>query len=92
MAIIISRAIRKREFGASISAEEKEVLIRSGRVALATPITAKGLPQGTRLFKAYATSSQGPRRIVYLPVVEDKDLFLIFYRPKNDPVGENITH
>lgn len=91
MALIVSHQIRQKEFGAKIPGEAKEVLIRSARVALATPIAAKGLPPATRLLKAYATSSQGPRRIVYLLSVEDGTLFLLFFRDKNDEVGANIT-
>ncbi len=91
MAIVISRRIRKKEFGASIPPEVKAVLIRTARTALASPIAAKGLPPGTRLLKAYATSASGPRRIVYLLAVEQGDLFLLFYRDKNDSVGANAS-
>jgi hypothetical protein len=91
MAIVISQRIRSREFGPSISAQEREVLIGAARVALATPIAGKGLPKGTRLLKAYATSPGGPRRIVYLLAVGEGDLFLLFYRSKNDAVGVNIS-
>lgn len=61
-------------------------------MALATPISAKGLPPKTRLLKGYATTARGPRRVVYLLAVEDGALFLLFYRPKNDPVGANVSH
>ena len=33
----------------------------------------------------------GPKRIVYLLAVEDGDMFLLFYRGKNDPVGQNVS-
>jgi hypothetical protein len=49
------------------------------------------LPQGTRLIKAYGTSATGPKRVVYLLLVEDRDLFLLFYRDKNDAVGRNAS-
>lgn len=91
MAIVVSRQIRQKEFGAKIPDEVKAVLIRSARVALATPIPAKGLPTATRLLKAYATSAQGPRRIVYLLAMEDGTLFLLFYRDKKDDVGANVS-
>lgn len=92
MAIIISHQIRAVGFGAKISSDEQAALIRSSRVALATPITAKGLPPKTRLLKGYATSKRGPKRVVYLLAVDDGTLFLLFYRGKNDPVGENVGH
>jgi hypothetical protein len=91
MAIIVSRRIREREFGAIIPADDVEVLQRSARVALATAIASKGLPPGTRLLKAYATSRHGPRRVVYMLAVGAGDLFLLFYRGKNDAVGANIS-
>jgi hypothetical protein len=91
MALVISQKIREKEFGGAIPADAMEVLLRSSRAALATPIAGKGLPCGTRLLKAYATSAGGPRRIVYLLEVEGGDLFLVFYRSKNDDVGANIS-
>lgn len=91
MAIIVSRRIREREFGATIPQDDVDVLQRSARIALATAIGSKGLPPGTRLLKAYATSRHGPRRVVYMLAVEDGDMFLLFYRGKNDAVGANIS-
>ena len=91
MAIIISRGIRDREFGSAIPEEAKIILQRTARVALATPIASPGLPAGTRLLKVYATSTRGPRRIVYLLTVEAGDLFLLFYRSKSDAVGANVS-
>ncbi len=91
MAIVIPRQIRDIEFGKKIPADAKTVLIRAAKVSLSTPIASKALPPATRLLKAYATSPQGPRRIVYLLAVADGTLFLLFYRDKNDSVGENIS-
>jgi hypothetical protein len=92
MSLIISESIRKREFKkGQISSEDLRVLLRSARVDLGVVIQGSQLPAGTHLIKAYATSSGGPRRIVYLLSVEDGDLFLLFYRDKKDPVGENIS-
>jgi hypothetical protein len=91
MALIVTESIARKEFGGDIPADDVEVLRRSARVALATPLKGEGLPKGTRLLKAYATSSRGPRRIVFLLAVEEGDLFLLFYRGKNDEIGKNIT-
>lgn len=91
MGLVVSHRIRAREFSAEIPADAREALLRSARVALTTPLTGKGLPAGTRLLKAYATSARGPRRIVYLLAVEDGTLFLLFYRDKNDALGADIT-
>jgi hypothetical protein len=91
MSLILSNRIRDRELGKRVSSEDREAILRSARVALAIPIAGQGLPSGTRLLKAYATSANGPRRIVYLLDVGGGDVFLLFYRGKNDPVGKNIT-
>lgn len=89
MRIILSRRILKREFGRKISAEDLSVLRRTAKVVLATPISGSGLPAGTRLLKAYGTSRTGPKRVIYLLAVAGEDLFLLFYRGKNDPLGAN---
>ena len=91
MALIVGDSIRAREFGDSIPDEDREVIVRSAKVELATPIKGEGLPKGTRLLKAYATSAKGARRIVFLMEVEGGEFFLLFYRDKKDEVGANIT-
>jgi len=91
MSLIIGDSIRQKEFGSEIPEPDREVIIRSARVDLATAIKGDQLPKGTRLLKAYATSPNGARRIVFLLEVEGGDLFLLFYRNKKDAVGANMT-
>jgi hypothetical protein len=91
MNLVVSRRIRKREFGRSISTDDLSVLRRTAKVVLATPIAGPGLPAGTRLMKAYGTARSGPKRVIYLLAVAEGDLFLLFYRGKNDPIGANAT-
>jgi hypothetical protein len=91
MAVILARGILRREFGGEVHDDAHEVLLRAARTDLATPIGGTGLPPGTRLLKAYATSKGGARRIVFLLSTQDGDLFLLFYRGKNDRIGRNIT-
>jgi hypothetical protein len=91
VALFISERIRKREFGREISSADKEILLEGARVCLSASIAGHGLPKGTRLLKAYATTKQGPRRILYLLVVQENDLFVLFYRPKQDEVGANMS-
>ncbi len=91
MPIVVSHKIRKKEFGESIPDDARNVIMRSARVALATPITGKGLPPGTRLLKTYATSPSGHRRVVFLLAVSNGVLFLLFYRDKKDAVGVNLS-
>lgn len=91
MKVFISPQIRRKEFGRKIPAEDLPVIVRSARAALGVNIAARGLPPYTQLIKSYATSKRGPKRIVYLLVVEDGDMFLLFYRGKNDPIGGNVS-
>jgi len=41
--------------------------------------------------KSYATSPSGPKSVIYLLVVNDGDMFLLFYRGKNDGIGNNAS-
>ncbi len=91
MGLFISERIRKQEFGKRISAADKEALLYGARPELAQSIAGRDLPKGTRLLKVYATTKKGPRRILYLLVVEEGDLFVLFYRDKKDRVGENMS-
>ncbi|MEI6070811.1 MAG: hypothetical protein WCS31_03385 [Verrucomicrobiae bacterium] len=91
MKLLVSRRILKREFGRAISTDDFSVLRRTAKVVLATAIAGPGLPAGTRLLKAYGTARSGPKRVIYLLAVAEGDLFLLFYRGKNDPVGANAT-
>ena len=91
MTLIVSRRILKREFGRTIPSDDLSVLRRTARIVLATPISGPGLPPGTRLLKAYGTARSGPKRVIYLLSVAEEDLFLLFYRGKNDPIGANAS-
>ena len=91
MRVLISDQIRRKEFESKVSEDDLSVLARSARAALSIPLAAPGLPPCTRLIKAYATSKRGPTRIVYLLAVDDGDMFLLFYRGKNDPIGRNAS-
>lgn len=91
MSIVVSHQIKKKEFGGELSQDCIKALKRSGRVALAAPIAGVAIPAKTRLLKGYATSAKGPRRVVYLLMVEDGTLFLLFFRDKNDSIGQNVS-
>ena len=90
MALFIAERIRKREFGKAIPPTDKAALIAGARICLTETIAGQGFPKGTRLLKAYATTKQGPRRILYLLVVAEGDLFVLLYRNKQDEVGANM--
>ena len=89
--LFISAQIRRKEFGRKVPAEDLPVITRSARAALDVPIAARCLPPHTQLIKAYATSKRAPKRILYLLAVGDGDMFLLFYRGKNDAIGKNAS-
>ena len=91
MSVILTNGILKREFPKGITDNEKEVIVRSAKPEIATSIKGKGLPNATTLLKAYSTSENGARRLVYLLRNSSGHLILLFYRSKNDKVGKNIT-
>lgn len=64
--------------------------MEGARVCLTASIAGHGLPKGTRLLEAHATTKQGPRRILQLLVVQERDLFVLFDRAKQDDVGANM--
>jgi hypothetical protein len=89
--VYIPERIFKREFGKELPVEALDVLRRAIRNELAVSLAAPDLPSGTRLFKAYATSNRGPRRVVYLLLLTSGLPLLLFYRDKADKIGSNIT-
>ena len=91
MRLFIGKSILKREFGGKLAEDAREVLRRAIKPTLLLAIKGAALPAKTQLLKAYATSPQGPRRIVLLLAVEHGDLFLLFYRPKGDKIGDNVS-
>ena len=91
VALFIAECIRKREFGREIPEADKETLLEGARVCLTEGIAGHGLSKGTRLLNVYATTKHGPRRILYLLIVQGGDLFVLLYRPKQDAVGANMS-
>ena len=86
MRLWVGKSILKREFGGRLPAEAEEVLQRAIKTPLLLAIKGTELPARTLLLKAYATSRQGPRRIVLLFVVEQDDLGLRSVRRLKDAI------
>lgn len=91
MSVILCRRIIKKEFPNGISENEKIVILRNAKKETSSAIKGKNLPAGTTLIKAYATSENGARRIVYLLQNANDCFVLLFYRDKKDKLGANIT-
>ncbi len=67
-----------------------EVILRSCKKDIYDPISGD-IPSATQLIKVYATSKTGAKRIVFLLEMETGDRFFLFYRDKDDEIGENVT-
>jgi len=92
MAVIIARSILKKERKQSQMADsDREVIIRAFEEGIGVSIKGESLPKGSRVLKVYASTVKGARRIVYLVDVSSGDEFFLFYRSKNDSIGENIS-
>lgn len=92
MRLFVGKGILKREFGGELSLEDIQLFRRAVRPGLLLEIKGSAaMPAKTKLLKAYMTSRFGPRRLVCLLMVERDDYFLLLFRPKGDPVGDNMT-
>lgn len=67
MDIIVPHSIRKRELAGRISTDALKILQKiKSKPELLGNISAPGLPARTTLYKVYATSPLGPRRLLFL--------------------------
>jgi hypothetical protein len=91
MKVIISHRIKEKEFKKNIPNQDLNIILDSLKKGIFTPIKGENLPKGSKLIKIYATTVAGARRIVFLIDVLSGDAFFLFYRSKNDKIGENIA-
>ena len=105
MKIIVPHSVRKRELGGEISEEARKIFDKiKDAPALAETISAAGLPARTTLHKVYATTANGPRRLLFFcrhvpPADSAKKAtaavterwVLLLYRDKSDVVGRNMS-
>ncbi len=97
MNILVSHRIRKKELDGEISAEVRKLFTKlKDRPELAKTISAKELPPSTTLYKVYATTEAGPRRLLFFCrhiSVGGAEVrwVLLFYRDKSDEVGKNMS-
>lgn len=91
MKVIISHGIIRKEFKKNIPNQDLKIILDSFKKGIFTPIKGENLPKCSKLIKIYATTVAGARRIVFLIDVQSGDAFFLFYRRKNDKIGENIT-
>lgn len=91
MKVIISHEIIRKEFKKNIANQDLKIILDSFKKGIFTSIKGENLPKDSKLIKVYATTVAGARRIVFLVDVQNGDAFFLFYRSKNDKIGENIT-
>lgn len=92
MKVIISHAIRDREFGKSgIPEDDLTKILKTYAKGISDTIKGKPLPPYSKLIKAVATSKRGARRLVFLVDLKTGYGHLLFYRSKDDAIGKNIT-
>ena len=64
--ILVPHQIRKREIHSTELADAKKLFAKlKASPGLATSLTAKALPEHTSLFKVYATTAHGARRLLF---------------------------
>src|SRR3989339_644749 len=88
MKVIFAKAILKKE---NINAQEKELILKAFKKGIFIIIKGNNLPSNSELIKIYMTTIWGARRIVFLIDTLTKNGFFLFYRSKNDLLGENIS-
>lgn len=90
MKLVFSHRLKKKELWKNPDAHDMEVILRSCKKNIYEPINWD-IPPSTQLIKVYATSKSGAKRIVFLLETETSDRFFLFYRDKDDEIGENVT-
>jgi len=90
--LIITHNIRKREFKSNqIPGEKLKTIINSIEKGIFTYIKGQKLPKRANLIKIYATTNAGAIRLLFLLDRLSLDVFLLFFRNKNDKIGNNMT-
>lgn len=91
MKIIFSKKIKRKELGSNPSKLDIEIILSSLKKWIFDKINWDNLPSNSNLIKIYMTTIAWARRIVFLVDNISWDVFFLFYRTKNDKIGENIS-
>lgn len=87
MKVIFSKTLSKKE---NIE-KYKEKIVKAYAKGIFTVIKGEDLPKDSKLAKIYTTTINGVGRLVFLVQTKTSDGFFLFFRTKNDPIGQNIT-
>lgn len=88
MKIVFSHRLIKKE---ELSSEDVKEVIKNVSKGIYISIKGDNLPKNSKLVKIYSTTVQGAKRIVLLMETVSGDSFFLFYRSKNDKIGQNIS-
>ncbi|MEK7672414.1 MAG: hypothetical protein AAB373_00875 [Patescibacteria group bacterium] len=88
MKIVFSNTIIAKE---KLSEKDRNDVVKAVLKGIFILIKGKNLPVNSNLAKIYSTTIEGARRIVILINNGSRDSFFLFYRSKNDKIGENIS-
>jgi hypothetical protein len=98
MTIVVTQKIKKRELRGFAEAEPKKLFDKlKGKRDLAVPLSSPGLPPNATLYKIYATSAGGARRLLFFcchkagTSIDSERWVLLFYRKKGDEIGDNMS-
>ncbi len=87
MKVVFSHTLSKKE---NIG-KHKEKIVRAYAKGIFTIIKGKDLPKDSQLAKIYTTTINGVGRLLFLTQTKSSDGFFLFFRTKNDSIGQNIT-
>jgi len=88
MKIIFAQKLVEKE---GLSNNDMKEVIKNISKGIYTLIKGENLPKNSKLVKIYSTTVQGAKRIVLLIEIVSGDSFFLFYRSKNDKIGQNIS-
>jgi len=96
MDILVPFSIRKKELGGTVSEEARKLFTKiKQKPELAVGISAKGRPAHITLYKYYATTANGHRRLLFFSRHTTQgrieNWILLFYRTKGDEIGDNMS-
>ncbi len=86
--VVFTHRLIKKE---KLSQTDIDVVIKSCKKGIFTPLKGVDIPSETSLIKIYVTTIQGARRIALLLDEEIGVAHFLFFRKKDDPIGKNMS-
>ena len=87
MKVVFSKTLLKKE-----NVEKyKEKIVKAYTKGIFTIIKGEDLPKDSQSAKIYTTTIGGVGRFIFLIQTKTDDGFFLFFRSKNDEIGQNIS-